>query len=436
MRVLVIEPTRLYRAMLTSLLESMGLEVLAVETGEEGKALVVQRDFNLLCTAMHLSDMSGIDLAHSLRENQRTQQLPVVLLTSEDDKTQLSRALEAGVTEIYHKTDTAQLESYLRYFVNNESAGTQIIGRVLYVEDSELLAKLVIVYLNEMGLTVDHFDRAEDAVNAFMENEYDLVLTDFFLKGEMTGSGLLREVRSMAPDKARVPVLVVSGFSDDSRKLELLKSGANDYISKPILQEELQVRVYNMIKSKLLVDRLEQQQASLKKLAMTDQLTSLYNRHYLFDVAPKKISEARRHEQAFCVVVIDLDHFKVVNDTHGHATGDIVLKEAGNLLRESVRNEDMVARFGGEEFVALLNHCDLQGGAVKAEALRSALEALQPAGLRITGSFGVAQYNPEEHTEFSQLFDDADKAVYVAKESGRNCVKLAGPDTDGIEVNH
>ena len=434
MRVLVIEPTRFFRAMLSSMLETMGFDVLAVEKGEEAKVLLAEGHFDLLCTSMYLSDMSGVDLANSLRDHQNTRQLPVVLLTSEDDKGFLGGAFEAGVTEIYNKKDTGPLERYLRYFVNLESASEQMVGRVLYVEDSQLLAQLVTVYLEDMGLKVDHFECAEDAINAFQENEYDIVLTDFFLEGEMTGSGLLREIRSMEPIKARVPVLVVSSFSDDKRKLELLKSGANDYIGKPILQEELQVRVRNMVKSKQLVDRLEEQQASLKKLAMTDQLTSLYNRHYLFDVAPKRISEAKRHQQPFCVVVIDLDHFKSVNDTHGHGMGDTVLKETGKLLNEHVRQEDMVARFGGEEFVALLNHCDLAGGAAKAEILRSALEALQPGGLRITGSFGVAEFDPQSHTEFSQLFSDVDKAVYVAKENGRNCVKLAGPDTDGVEV--
>ena len=159
---------------------------------------------------------------------------------------------------------------------------------------------------------------------------------------------------------------------------------------------------------------------------MTDQLTSLYNRHYLVDTAPKHLSEARRHNYPLSVVVIDLDHFKSINDTHGHTVGDVVLRETGNMLANAVRDEDVVARFGGEEFVALLSHCDLQSALSKTEDLRAKLEALKPAGLTVTGSFGVASYDPERHDDFSQIFSDADKAVYEAKDSGRNCVKCIG----------
>lgn len=413
MLVLVIEPTRLYRSMLSTLLADMGFEVVAVENGEQGLAQMLKLEVDLVCTSMHLSDMSGVDVALQLRESHKGNQLPIILLTSEGDKTLYGHALEAGVTEIFHKKDTDKLERYLSYLV--------------YVEDDQLLSKQIVLFLEDSGLKVDVFSNAETALVSFVDNEYALVLTDFLLEGKMSGSELLREIRSLDSPKANVPVLVVSSFDEDSRKLELLKNGANDYISKPIFKEGLIARIRNLIKSQQLLNRLEQQQESLRELAMSDQLTSLYNRHYLFDIAPKRISEAKRQQQGLSVVVIDLDYFKAVNDNYGHATGDMVLKAVGKMLRESVRNEDLVARFGGEEFVALLAHCSIDDALAKAEQFRSQLEALKPGGLTITGSFGVAQFDPERHQDFAQLFNDADKAVYQAKESGRNCVKTLAP---------
>lgn len=155
---------------------------------------------------------------------------------------------------------------------------------------------------------------------------------------------------------------------------------------------------------------------------MTDQLTGLYNRHSLFDMGPKYLSDAKRHKFPVSLVVIDLDHFKNVNDTHGHATGDVVLKSIGQVLKDQCRTEDFVARFGGEEFVMLLSHCDIDFAISKAENLRKEVEAAQPAGLTITASLGVAAM--EEADDFNTLFEKADKAVYEAKESGRNKVVI------------
>lgn len=155
---------------------------------------------------------------------------------------------------------------------------------------------------------------------------------------------------------------------------------------------------------------------------MTDQLTNLYNRHSLFDIGPKYLCDAKRHEFPVSLVVIDLDHFKNVNDTHGHATGDDVLKSIGHVLKEQCRTEDFVARFGGEEFVMLLSHCDIDFAVTKAENLRKEVEAAQAAGLTITASLGVAAM--DENDDFNSLFEKADKAVYEAKETGRNKVVI------------
>ena len=182
-------------------------------------------------------------------------------------------------------------------------------------------------------------------------------------------------------------------------------------------------RLNNHLSSKKMIDRIEAQQARLHDMAMKDQLTGLYNRHFLMEMAPSKISEAYRHKFPCSLLVVDADKFKNVNDTHGHATGDIVLQELAGVMADACRREDIAARFGGEEFV-LLSHCNAADAVKKAEQIHKTIEALRPAGLKITASFGVAEIDLSQHCEFDDLFKAADAAVYEAKSSGRNRVVL------------
>ena len=216
-------------------------------------------------------------------------------------------------------------------------------------------------------------------------------------------------------------------MDDVARRVEILRHGANDFVSKPIVEEEFHARVSNLITSKQLFDQVRHQQQLLRELATTDQLTKLYNRHYLNDAAAQAISNAVRHKQPLSLFVIDLDHFKNINDEYGHDRGDDVLSAVGGLLKKSSRDGDIAARFGGEEFVLVLTHCALEDAQKKAEAFRLELEKLKPGGLLVTASIGVASLDiTQENTmDLKALFKQADQAVYIAKENGRNCVVLA-----------
>lgn len=214
--------------------------------------------------------------------------------------------------------------------------------------------------------------------------------------------------------------MVVSGESDQQKRTSFLRNGANDFIIKPYDEDEMIVRSSNLIENKKIFEQAKKQQQELTKLAMTDQLTGLYNRHSLFDIGPKYLSDAQRHKFPLSLLVFDLDHFKNVNDTYGHGVGDIVLKSIGQVLNDNCRKEDIVARFGGEEFVMLLSHCDLDFAVTKAENIRQAIEKSKPNDLTVTASIGAATFSQED--DFESLFDKADSAVYKAKETGRNKV--------------
>ena len=280
-----------------------------------------------------------------------------------------------------------------------------------------------------MGLDVTHERSAENAFYLLktISSNFDLVLTDLVLEGCMTGIALLSQIRDLPDERKRIPVLIMTDNQDPARKIELLKLGANDYVPKPIMPEELRARVNTLITNKQLIDQVQAHEQEIRTMAETDQLTQLFNRHRLAEMAPIFISQAIRQKHSLSTVVIDIDFFKVINDTHGHSMGDLVLAKVAEVIKENCRDEDFAARFGGEEFVLILPFCNQTDAFTKAEILRKEIEQLQPQGLSVTASFGVSTLSDGDIQNFDQLFSIADKAVYASKENGRNQVSLGQP---------
>jgi len=240
----------------------------------------------------------------------------------------------------------------------------------------------------------------------------DLILLDVQMPG-MSGFDVCKILKSKDSTKG-IPVIFVTGnVSDGSEELGL-KLGAVDYITKPIKEAIVKARVKTHIDLKLMSD-------NLFSLAMNDALTSVYNRHFLFNEAERILSRYRRNKEQFSVIMLDIDHFKSINDKHGHQVGDEVLQAIANELKISIRSGDLVARYGGEEFVVILTDCDLILAEEKAEYLRASIEKLNPNGLKVTSSFGIA-VSDRKYIDFDEMLKDADDALYEAKDSGRNRV--------------
>ncbi|MDH3526183.1 MAG: diguanylate cyclase [Gammaproteobacteria bacterium] len=423
MKALVIEDSKIHQQMIGLVLEALEVDVHLVSSAEEGLAALGNETFDLISLDLHLPDMDGLELCRRLRTNEATHLVPIVLLTSEDAEATLKMAYGAGVTEVMRKTSIEELQQSYTFLVNRLRRIYN--GRVLYVEDSPTTAQLTINTLNEMGLEVDHCCSGEAALEAFGKQDYDVVVTDVVLEGELSGLNVVRGIRSAGADKREIPVLAVSGHEDMSRRVEILRSGANDYIEKPIVEDEFKARLGNLITSKQLFDQVRSQQDELRKLAVTDQLTGLYNRTYLAETAQKYVSSSIRHRESLSLLMLDLDKFKDINDSHGHAMGDRVLAAIGDMLLSRCREEDVVARFGGEEFIILLPRCDLENAIYKAEHLCQFIHELHPAGLAISASFGVSSiHQGGRHIDFEKLLKEADTALYTAKHNGRNRVEV------------
>ncbi len=425
MKALIVEPSILYREIVKMQLVDLGYEVVFTKTGQESIETLNKSNFDVVIFAMFLPDMDGASFCLELRSEKKLQHIPAFMVTSSEDSDVLEKASSAGVTEIFHKDDFNRFADYLRTFTDKIEGGKGISGHILYVEDSLVVATVTGRVLENLGLDVHHFMQAEEALEAFKENQYDLVITDVMLKDGMSGIGFTKVLRKLEGNETAIPILALTGLDDVARRIELFRAGVNDYVSKPVIDEELIARVRNLISNKKLLDKVKQQQEQLLQMAMTDPLTKLNNRHYLMGITPQKISEAFRHKIPLSMIVMDLDKFKDVNDTHGHAAGDTVLREVGELLVKESRDEDISVRFGGEEFLIILSHCDEAHAIKKAESLRSLLVDLNPGDLHISGSFGVASLPMDFKCDFAELFAAADEAVYEAKESGRNCVKVS-----------
>ena len=425
---LVVDASAEFREKAKKILESAGFSVELAENGQQGLLLANASRFRLVCCSDDLTDIAGSEFCGQLRAINGYDFVAVLVLTENDTARTLKQALLAGATDIFNKHDGRELETYVQRLAERETR--HLSGRVLFIEDSRVLQTIIIDLLTDMGLDVDAYTFAEEAWEAFNGGDYDLVITDIMLEGSMSGITLVRKIRRLREEYANVPIIATSGFDNISRKIELFHLGVNDFVSKPIVREELRQRVFNHITSYQNVRELRAQQNSLYSLAMLDQLTQLFNRHALREFAGKYFSEAYRFKRNLAMAVLDLDNFRALNDEQGHIKGDQVLAELGNWLKRHVRDVDMVARWAGEEFVMLLPGCDAEAAAALMERMQKRLSRFKPANLDITLSVGVAQLRHDQQDTLNSLFEMADRAMYQAKMAGRNCVRQYQPETD------
>ncbi len=300
-------------------------------------------------------------------------------------------------------------------------------SRVLIVDDNAMIRqeiKAVLMKDDSFG----SFIEAGDGLSAFkilMEQLPDVVLCDLVMPG-FDGLKLLG-LKASRPELAQIPVIMLTAEDDLDRKAEILERGASDYVLKPFHEKELLARVRIHHKLKKLQDELREKNAQLEALAVTDALTGLPNRRHLMKRLEEEVARVKRFEQPLSLLMMDVDHFKLVNDTYGHAMGDEVLRNMGALLKQSIRATDLAARFGGEEFTVLLPNTDLEGAVQAAEGLRLKFEAsshaLEGQIIQKTMSLGAACLTPADDRSPEALLKAADEALYRAKHGGRNRVE-------------
>jgi len=299
---------------------------------------------------------------------------------------------------------------------------------VLIIDDDPRVRNEVKQILNQVNF-FDIYYEANDGIEGFkilLNKDVDLILSDVMMPG-MDGFKFLSMKRAR-PEFNDIPVIMLTGAEDVKLKIKGLEQGASDYITKPFDPGELLARVKIHYNIKRLQEELKATNRRLEELSNTDGLTKLYNRRYFMELMELEFQRAHRYQSKFGYVMMDIDHFKEFNDNYGHLLGDRILYEIAQILQENLRVNDVVGRYGGEEFALFMPETDLKGALVVAERYRKRVEDFVLVGegkkFKVTISLGVACYPHPGINSVDDLIRLADNALYKAKRNGRNRVEV------------
>lgn len=309
------------------------------------------------------------------------------------------------------------------------------LPRILLAEDDPVALMLLTRQLKNAGYEVEAVTDGAAALAKFSSRLYPILVTDWEMPG-LDGVELCRAVRAMQLD-GYVFILLLTARDSKEHIIAGLQAGADDYLIKPVHEAELMARLNTGRRILTLEQSLRAAIQENRWLSITDSLTGAFNRRYLMEQLPRELDRCARYGRALTVIICDIDHFKRINDSHGHSAGDEILAGFAERIRQLTRaTTDWIARYGGEEFVVILPETGYVGGMQAAEKIRAAIEnntfTTAAGDLRITASFGVASFEAGEAGSerlLDRLMRGSDECLYEAKQAGRN--RLAGVRVSG-----
>jgi diguanylate cyclase (GGDEF)-like protein len=297
---------------------------------------------------------------------------------------------------------------------------------VLVVDDDPGNIRLVQETLADLGYTIETASDGVQALEKVRAQAPDLLILDVMMP-RMNGLEVCRIVKSMSTESF-IPIILVTVQGDIDSKVTGLKLGADDYLAKPYNPLELRARVHSMLRIKALQDKINAKRKDLEALSVTDDLTGLYNHRALQQRLKDEFSRAQRYNEPLSALMIDIDHFKDVNDKFGHLFGDKVLTEIAKIMHKCVRDIDVCARYGGEEFMIILPQTHFSGSLTVADRVWRSVGSCPftdgKATAQITVSIGISFFPNKNVATVEQLVSFADQALYQAKREGRNRICL------------
>src|SRR5580698_1734585 len=298
--------------------------------------------------------------------------------------------------------------------------------KILVADDSPIYRKLVEQSLSEEQYTVFFAKSGQQAMDLFIEHQPALVITDSSMP-DVSGIELCQRIRR-DHQQFYAYLILLTANTDKEEVIEGLAAGADDYLTKPFHSGELQARVRVGRRIVELHREVQDKNRQLEEMALTDSLTGLPNRRALDFWASRQLSAALRHDFPVWAVMADLDHFKSINDTHGHDAGDIVLKSFAEILKTNTRSSNICGRLGGEEFLVIITHVEKENAAIAIERVRKQFAAQKftvgQSTFGATASFGIAGIRTAAPPDLSDLVTRADAALYSAKRQGRNRIEF------------
>ncbi len=305
-------------------------------------------------------------------------------------------------------------------------------AKILLVEDDKVQGNATKHYLESAGYNVTWVEDGKSAIKTIKTQDIDLVVLDLILP-DMSGNEVCRWLK-LNQDTRGIPIIMLTAKGSTSDKVASLTAGADDHLTKPFNESELSARIYACLRTKALQDELREKNRQLEELltkleilAITDSLTQIYNRRYFESVIEKEFENTLRYKTPASCMMIDIDNFKSINDDFGHRIGDIVLKSIAQIIKNNLRKVDVVARWGGEEFIAILPRTTKEDTFIAAQRILKAISDNKFEGVNrsVTVSIGIASIPDESIDNAEKLIHKADTAMYEAKKCGRNRVIIA-----------
>lgn len=297
------------------------------------------------------------------------------------------------------------------------------MARIFIVDDVEDNIKLLWYNLEDDGHDVASANSGQQCLDEAPGFAPDVILLDMMMPG-LSGIETLQALKAI-PEVENVPVIMVSADDSDDSVIDALDIGAHDFISKPFIYPVLEARVRSAVRLKQSQEQLAAANERLATLASTDSLTQCFNRRHFFELCQVEFAKAKRHDRPLSVIMLDADKFKAINDNYGHAMGDLALQLIADVCRQSLRESDILARLGGEEFAICCPETTCQGATQTAERIRSSIEAahvdFEGQSIQFTLSLGVTALDADD-IRFDQIINRADRLLYQAKTRSRNCV--------------
>jgi two-component system cell cycle response regulator len=452
-RILVVDDILPNVKLLEAKLTAEYFDVLTAHDGPSALELADAEMPDLILLDVMMPGMDGFEVCERLKASGKTRHIPIVMVTALSDVNDRVRGLKAGADDFLSKPVNdvalfARVRSLARLKmmmdelrVRQATTGGEDLfeaemaedtlfstARVLVVESSQFLAQKITEHLQAAGCEVDTVRTGAEGLAHGSQHRYDLIIAGLVIGGE-DGLRLCSQFRSQEETR-QVPILLVLEETDLAELAKGLDLGVTDYLIKPIDRNELLARARTQIRRRRYHDKLRGLLESSVSMAYTDPLTGVYNRRYMKAHLERKIMEIPESAKPVSVLMCDLDHFKQINDTYGHAAGDEVLKEMASRVGDNLRDFDMVARYGGEEFVVVMPATPLSAAQAVAERLckRIGTEGFAIPGrgepLTVTTSIGVASTS-DPQMEAEGLLAQADVALYEAKHAGRNRVVVS-----------
>jgi two-component system cell cycle response regulator len=455
--ILIVDDMAVNRLILKVRLESAFHRTIQAADGTEAVEIARRERPKLILLDLNLPDISGVEVCRQLRADLQTRHIPIIIVTSSGDRVSRLRALEAGADDFLTKPlDETILLARIRSLMRAHETAEELRLRAETFRDlgfdegeTEFTRPGLVGLVSSEASTLEHWRETLGAhLNArialFAPSETlamiegftplpDLFVVDATREKPRSAMGLVADLRSRSASR-HTAISVVLRRPDADTAAMALDLGANDLLIDPLDPEETALRIQMSLVRKARVDRLRRQLSDGLQMAVTDPLTGLYNRRYALHHLDRIVTNARGSGNSYAVMVLDIDRFKSVNDTYGHAAGDAVITAVATRLRESLRPSDLIARIGGEEFLVVLPDVDELHARRTAERLRRSVEAteveIDALSIKVTISVGLALAGLPGEAEgkivdAARIMALADEALLSSKAEGRNQVTVS-----------